>query len=195
MEVSNNQNNSDLSFLEQEGKSKIHIKDILFLIIHNLHWLILFATIGAVIGNFYARRQVRLYESNARIIIKNNDANTSNPLRDVPSGLLRMRSAYYDLSNLNNELMIMTSKSTMLKVVRNLNLNVTYSAKTRMVKRPKDLYGESPIVVDFVDFGDDGYVSMDVIPKDTSHVVIELEGIDPIRLRLGDTATLPVESP
>ena len=58
--MTNSQNNPDLSFLEQEGKPKIHIKDILFLILHNLHWLILFATIGAVIGNFYARRQVRL---------------------------------------------------------------------------------------------------------------------------------------
>ena len=74
MEVSNNQNNPDLSFLEQEGQSKIHIKDILFLVLRNLHWLILFAAIGAVVGNINARRQVRLYESNAKIIIKNNDA-------------------------------------------------------------------------------------------------------------------------
>ena len=150
MDNNHQDNDNNLDFLEKENKMTLHVKDILFLILRNIHWLILFAAVGAVVANFYARRQTRMYESYAQIIIKNNAANTSNPLRDVSQNVLAARSSYYT-NNIDNELRILTAQSTMYKVVKNLNLNVSYMAETKLVKRDRDLYGESPIEVSSIE--------------------------------------------
>ena len=42
--------NTEISFLEEKKGPKLHVKDILFIVLRNLHWLILCGAVGAVIG-------------------------------------------------------------------------------------------------------------------------------------------------
>ena len=57
--MDNNKQNStdDTSFLEDNGGG-IQFKDILFLILHNLHWFILCAVIGAGIAYYIGVRGI-----------------------------------------------------------------------------------------------------------------------------------------
>ena len=142
------QSQTDLSFLDDKQSVTFRIKDIVFLLLRNVHWLLLFAIVGAVIANFYARRQEKTYASHAKILIRSgNELGISDD--DTREATLRtslgLRSFYS--STINNEIMILTSKTTVRKVVEELNLNMSYSTKTRFIHRDKELYRSSPIEI------------------------------------------------
>ena len=75
--------------------------------------------------------------------------------------------------------MIFSSKSAMLEVARTLDLNIFYTTKTKIVNRVKDLYGESPIKVDFVDNGEDDYVAFDVVINSPTTLTIMQADYEP----------------
>ena len=142
------QSQTDLSFLDDKQSVTFRIKDIVFLLLRNVHWLLLFAIVGAVIANFYARRQEKTYASHAKILIRSgNELGISDD--DTREATLRtslgLRSFYS--STINNEIMILTSKTTVRKVVEELDLNMSYSTKTRFIHRDKELYRSSPIEI------------------------------------------------
>ena len=58
---------NDLAFLEENTKS-YNFKDILFLILRNLHWLLFFSLLGAFLALFYVRRQQPVFLREAAII-------------------------------------------------------------------------------------------------------------------------------
>ena len=64
------QSQTDLSFLDDKQSVSFHIKDLVFLLLRNIHWLIAFALLGGVIANIYTRRQEKIYESSAKILIR-----------------------------------------------------------------------------------------------------------------------------
>ena len=131
--------NADTSFLEEKKTQKIHVKDILFTVLRNLHWLVLCGAAGAIIAGYHVRHEDRVYESNARILIKGSSTGNNESLREASiKNMFSTRSLYN--SSINNEMMILTSKSALTEVARNLKLNVIYTAKTRLVNRTKDLY-------------------------------------------------------
>ena len=127
---------TDLSFLDDKQSISFHIKDIIFLILRNIHWLIIFAALGGVVANLYARRQEKSYESSAKILIRaGNDINVSdNDTREATiRTALGLRSFFS--STINNEIMILTSKSTIQRAVEDLHLNVKYSTTARRQRR------------------------------------------------------------
>ena len=139
------QSQTDLSFLDDKQSVTFRIKDIVFLLLRNVHWLLLFAIVGAVIANFYARRQEKTYASHAKILIRSgNELGISDD--DTREATLRtslgLRSFYS--STINNEIMILTSKTTVRKVVEELNLNMSYSTKTRFIHRDKERTARLP---------------------------------------------------
>ena len=128
---STNVSQTNLSFLDDKQSVSFHIKDLVFLLIRNIHWLVIFAVLGGLIANFIARRQEKVYQSTARILIRsgndlgiNDDDTREASIRSA----LGLRSFYS--STINNEMMILTSKSTIQKAVEDLHLNVVYSTKT-----------------------------------------------------------------
>ena len=170
---STNVSQTNLSFLDDKQTVSFHIKDLVFLLIRNIHWLVIFAVLGGLIANFIARRQEKVYQSTARILIRsgndlgiNDDDTREASIRSA----LGLRSFYS--STINNEMMILTSKSTIQKAVEDLHLNVVYSTKTRFFHRNKDLYGTSPVEIEFLD--DDlehpRFLTLRIIDK--SHVLI-----------------------
>ena len=61
---------NELSFLETPNGPKLHVKDVLFIVLRNLHWLVICGLLGAGIAGYIVRHQNRIYESNARVLIK-----------------------------------------------------------------------------------------------------------------------------
>ena len=108
---------SELTFLEEKKGNFFQFKDVVFLILHNLHWLLIFALAGAAIAFVYVKKQDRLYESSARIIIKSSTANSGTSLREAVGRSIIDRQLYN--SPINNEMLLLTSKTTMFEVVSN----------------------------------------------------------------------------
>lgn len=188
--MTENPNVPDLSFLDAEPTVSFHIKDLLYTLLRNIHWLVLFGATGALIANFTARRQDRVYESNARIVLRGNSSESDNSLREAAITNMFSDRPFYNTS-VNNEVMILTSKTTMLKTVENLHLNVSYSGNSKVVRRKKDLYGSSPITVDFLDNSENDYIALTVTPLDAQTVSLEFGEYAPLVLHLNDTQSTP----
>jgi uncharacterized protein involved in exopolysaccharide biosynthesis len=186
--------NNDASFLDEKSGPKLHVKDVLIIVLRNLHWLLICGVLGAGIAGYQVRHQNRVYESNARLLIKGSSTGSGSAENSIREASIRnmfsTRSLYN--SNINNEMMILTSKTALLEVAQNLNLNVTYTTKTRLVGRTKDLYGEAPIKVDFIDINDEDYATLEVTPGEDSSYSIRLgEDAEPIAAHYGDTMAMP----
>ena len=181
---------NDTSFLDEKKTQKIHIKDILFTLLRNAHWLILCGIVGAVIAGYHVRHQDRVYASNARLLIKGSSTNSESGIREASiKNMFSTRTLYN--SSINNEMMILTSKSALTEVSRNLKLNIIYTAKTRLVKRAKDLYGESPITIDFIDNGEEDYVAFTATIKNDKQFELTLPDYEPIAAPYEDTVATP----
>lgn len=186
----NNPNIPDLSFLDNQSRVGFHIKDVLYTLLRNVHWLVLCGALGTLIANFTARRQERVYESSARIVLRGNAMGGNNSLREATVGNLFSDRPFYN-STVNNEMMILTSKTTMIHTVQNLHLNVSYISMSKVVKRRKDLYGSTPVTVQFLDNSDDDYVAITLTPVDSCNVLMQYGEYDSQTLHLGDTEATP----
>ena len=166
----NPNNNEDLSFLEG-NQSGIQFKDILFLVIRNLHWFALCALIGAGIAYYRVKGEERLYTSSASIMLKSGTSGGSETLR---TSALMNEFASHGVANSSifNEMMILRSQRLMEIVVRKLNLNTMYSYTTRLAKRNKALYKDSPIEVSFPDGNEQMSASFVVTPQNDSTVTL-----------------------
>ena len=124
----NNTTQTNLSFLDDKQSVSFHIKDLVFLLLRNIHWLLLFALLGGVIANVVTRRQEKIYESNAKILIRGgNDVGVAdNNMRELSIRSTLGLQSFYS-STIYNEIMILTSKTTIQKAVEDLHLNISIS--------------------------------------------------------------------
>lgn len=183
--------NTDLQFLE-ENKRKVHIKDILSLILHNLHWLIICAAIGGIATTYHVRKQDRIYRSNATIIVRLNTANgKSNPIDEVGMGRFSGTLGRLTSTSIRNEILILQSKTTMLKVAKKLKLNQYYFCETSVVKRRKDLYKETPVEVVMEKENINDSFTMTITPQKDSTVVVQIGDLQPITSKYGKTIISP----
>ena len=192
-ESTNTNIDNNSSFLDNKRGPSFHIKDALFLLLRNLHWLLLFAALGAAVGIMKVKREVPTYASSAKIMIRSSSGISN---ADFATREAAVKSAFagerlYN-SSVNNEIMILTSKTTMLDAARNLKLNVSYVVKTKFMHRDKDLYTESPIIVDFIDCDEEKYVGYTVTPLNDKKVAVSGNGFTTIKMNLGDTVSTPL---
>ena len=125
------------SFFDESANSGFKFKDLVFLILRNLHWFVICALIGGVIAYYKVSLQERIYSSNATLLIKTSlTSSGSESLRG--SATLGSIAGGPIVSTINNEIMVLKSQSLMESMVRELNLNVFYSYKTKVSKRNKD---------------------------------------------------------
>lgn len=187
---SNNTDNNDYTFLDSDTNSNIFfsIKDLLQLFLRNIHWFILCALLGGFIATWYVNRQVHIYASSAKVLIKNPGSNI-NDFREseLLNHVMNNKGGTFTLATLTNEIIIMTSKSTIEHVVRNLNLNIEYAKRMRMVHRTEDIYGRTPVNVTFFDLKDNAYASLVVTPRDSAHVEIAFSDDESRVVALRDT--------
>ena len=140
----------NLSFLEKKDANSLSGKDIFYTILRNLHWLILCALVGAVIAFYRSDRMDRIYESHAKIrlnsVTRNRLENGTSMLENITD-----RRVAITMNAINDEIIVLRSETPMMEVVKRLDLGTSYYCQTKLVKRVKDLYGESPINVKMLD--------------------------------------------
>ena len=186
--MSANPQETDLSFLEKKNANSLSAKDIVITIIRNIHWILLCALIGGLVAYFISDRMDRIYESHARIKI---NSVTRNRLDNGASMLenITNRRVAISMNAINDEIIILSSETPMLEVAKRLNLGMQYQYQTKLVKRVKDLYKESPIDVILPDLKETDYATLEVTVKQDSSITIITSGYDPVNGRLNDTLT------
>ena len=187
--MEDNRNNEN--FMDETPSDFLHIKDITITLLRNLHWFLLCAVIGAFISGYSVHQKPRIYSANARIAIQSliNDNAIQSPSAQMNN--LGSRRLIPNYAALNSEIFSLKSKAAMIQVVENLNLNVDYKCRSKVVKRDHDLYGESPVDVKFVDFNGTQYQTLVVTPlSDSLYTVAEGESFN-MQAAYGDTLALP----
>ena len=126
-----------------EENQENSLKDLLVKYIFHWKRFVISLIISLVIGHYYYKRQTPLYEVSATILIK-----------DDNKGELSELSAFEDLgllkksSNIDNEIEILKSRSLMMRVVNDLNLNISYFIQEKHLE--SELYSWSPIKINFI---------------------------------------------
>lgn len=168
------ENRNDAAFTDEGTGDFLHIKDITVTILRNLHWFLLCAFIGASIAGYTVHQKERVYGANARIAIQSiiNDNPIQAPSTQMNS--LGSRRVVLNYTAINSEIFTLKSKTLMLDVVESLNLNVGYKYRSKVMHRDKDIYGESPVAVKFLDFTGSQYQNLTVTPlSDTQYTLAE----------------------
>ena len=199
--MANNSENNTLNtvprdvneFFDDDSKSGFKFKDLVFLVLRNLHWFILCGLIGGMIAYYQVRKQEKIYASSASLLIKTAASGGSDSFR----GSAVMNSISGNglmVSSVSNEMMVLKSQTNMENMVRKLNLNTLYQYKTKVAKRNMDLYKESPVNVTFFEMDDQKLVTFSLKPLDVNHVVLDDlgEGIPPMKVKLNDTIVSPM---
>ena len=186
-----NDNNQDLSFLEKKDANALTGKDIFFTLIRNIHWFILFAVIGAAVAYYKVDRADRIYESHSKIIISSVTRNRMNNGVSMLENITNRRVGI-SLNAINDELIVLKSETPMLEVAKRLGLEQNYKCQTKLIKRVKDLYKESPIDVKMLDISPKDYASLVVTLQKDSSFVINIGELDPVKGHLGDTVSTSI---
>ena len=152
-----NKNINDVNtFFDEDTNSGFKFKDVVYLILRNLHWFIIFALIGGVIAYYKVQKQERIYSSSASMLIKTSASGGSESFRGS-APINTITGAGLVISTVNNEMMVLRSRRNMENMVRALNLNTDYAYKTKIAKRNMNLYKSSPVEVKFLDLDEQSY--------------------------------------
>ena len=171
--ANDNNNNNELNkskrpedintFFDESSTSGFKFKDLVFLVLRNLHWFVLCAAIGGIVAYYKVRQEDRIYSSRASMLIKT-AANSGSESFRGSTALNAIQGMGPVVSTINNEIMILKSQSNMEAMVRDLNLSVSYSYKTKVSKRNKELYKEAPVEVVFPAIEEEASASFSVKP-------------------------------
>ena len=186
--MTNTQQDTDLSFLEKKDANTLSGKDIFFTVLRNLHWLILCAVAGGALAYYLSDRTDRIFESHAKIRL---NSVTRNRLENGTSMLetITNRRVAITMNAINDEIVVLRSETPMLEVAKRLDLGTSYFYQTKLVKRLRDLYKESPIDVRMIDINEnDNATAVITIERDSSFV-LQIGEFEPITGHLGDTVS------
>ena len=190
----NNMNANDANaFFDEDTNSGFKFKDLVFLILRNLHWFIICAAIGGVIAYYNVRGQERIYSSRSSLLVKTAPGGGAESFRgSAPMSVLSGSGLV--VSTVNNEMMMLKSRTNMENMVRKLNLCMSYSFKSKMTKRVTNLYKESPIEVMFPDMDEQANASIVVKLQDKGTVLVDGfgGGVPTMKVKLNDTVVTPV---
>ena len=184
---------AEMSFLEEDSGSNFNIKDILFIILRNLHWFILCGLLGAGYAYWKVNGEERTYSTSASVLIKTGASTGTESMRSS-SMMNQMLGNGAMISTINNEIIILKSATLMDSVVRHLGLNVEYSYKTKIAKRNKALYQDNPVTVAFDKLDENGWFSFTLTPKDEGHVILSDMGDNAQEkvVALGEKVSTPI---
>ena len=168
-----NNTDNDLSFLDKKDANALTGKDILLTVTRNIHWFLLFALLGAAIAFYVVDRRDRIYESHAKIIINSVTRSRLNSGESMLDNITNRRLGI-TLNAVNDEIIIISSETPMLTVCDRLGLDMSYKCQTKLVKRTKDLYKESPIEVKMLDISPTDYATAVVTLNPDSTYVVQI---------------------
>ena len=185
------QNKTLIVGIKQIDHINFSAHDLLQMVIANWYWFVISVFICVGCGCLYLLHTPKIYSRTANILVKDSRKGSDTDLASLSdlAGLSQRR-------NVDNEIYILQSRRLMMQVVKQLDLTVSYQTKVGL--RTKDLYGQNPIKVDFINDNDRQSFSFDVTLLPDSQILLNRfeqagEKIkQEIVAALNDTITTPV---
>ncbi len=134
-------NETNLQTIGQEEESNQNLWELASLFIKYWKWIALGLIVAAVIALIYLRYTTPVYNVSATIILK--EEQTGRPSQSI--GTLDELAMLGAVTNVDNEIFILQSRSLIRSVINRLNLHTSYIVKGRI--KETDLYTLSPVVV------------------------------------------------
>ena len=186
--------NSANSDTKQEEHITFSVHDLIQTVIANWYWFVISVFVCVGCGYIYILRTPKIYSRTANILVKDSRKGGDTDLATLSdlAGLSQRR-------NVDNEIYILQSRRLMTEVVKQLGLTVQYETKEGL--RPQDLYGQSPIAVEFINDNDRQGFRFEVSLRPDSIVKLnyfEIFGPDKQKFKqeisavFGDTISTPV---
>jgi len=168
-----------------EGSS-FNIKWLLSTLLILWPWLLGSIIVSLIIGNLLLRYSTPIYMARAEILIYDSKKGNSSAGDDI----VKVLNLDNKSINIDNEIEILKSHTTMEKVVQKLHLNIEYSIVGRFKVSP--LYDNKPFEFVKVDSSDDFYSCKVNIVGDNDYQVIDGGAGKIVNGRFGDTIMLPI---
>lgn len=179
---------------DDEYENDFDIKAFLNKYLIHWQWFVLAMCIGLLVAFLYLRYTVPQYNVSTTILVKD----------EKKGGMLSELSAFADLgvgggmkSNLDNEIEILKSRTLVESTVRKLNLNTTLIIAGKISDR--EIYGDTPISVNFMDKSNDFYKSSinlnftEISP--TTFELVNLAENDSSKIIIGNKKEFQYEKP
>lgn len=142
----------------------IDIKNLIFTCLNHWYLFAIFVIVALAIGFVVNRYKTNVYQTAGTVLIKD-DRSTFDPTA------IMTNMSYNNMQNVENEMAIIKSYSLTERVVKKMNLEVTYMAKGRIAT--SEMYKSAPFDVEFdrtvpqsvgleyeIDFLDDGKIAL-----------------------------------
>lgn len=149
----------------EKNTTGITLRDILWMAVSRWYWFVISLAICIALGIYTVKKTEPVYSSEAQLLIKDQDKGNSSSSAEMEfanMGMLKNR------TNIQNEILTMTSLPTIREVVGRLNLDVNYTTDGRLYN--PTVYGSKlPVLLSFPDLGEEGKGSLTaVVGKDGS---------------------------
>ena len=186
--------NSQIQTNNEELTNTITLHDIIRMVIANWYWFVLSTVCCLCAAYYYLASTPKIYSRTATILVKD-----SRKGGDVDLTAFSDLAGFQNRRNVDNEVFILQSRRLMTNVVKQLNLTVNYSVSDGL--RRRDLYGQAPIDVKFINDNDNQSLAMEITPIDDDKIrlsefkdqfVTKHESRSVITAAYGDTIPTPV---
>ena len=159
-----NQTADNVNSPKPEDTSSFNLKWLLNTILIIWPWLLASIIISLVIGNLYLRYTTPVYRSYAEFLI--NDSKKGGGSDDVLQALKLSNNRI----NIDNEIEVLKSRSTMVNVIKHLPINIHYSIAGRF--KSTELYSNKPFEFIIADSADDYYsCNVNVLGSDNYQIL------------------------
>lgn len=176
------ENKSPVAFdtRKKQEESTFNIKWLVTTVLTIWPWLLASVIIALIIGNIKLRYSTPVYRSSAELLINDSKKGGSTGQDDILAALKINNNRI----NVENEIEILRSRTLMVEVVRNLNLNYSYSIVGRF--KVTDVYTQRPFELLIVDSVQSPFSCKVNIVNDKDYV-ITLGNKKTFKGRWGDT--------
>lgn len=131
-----------------QPEASFDLRKLLDRLARSWYWFLLSVILTCALGFIYLRYASPGYKINAKILVEDQAKGT-----DIPGAeILQQMEMFNNKSSVDNELEIITSRSLMEKVVKDLHLNVRYLIEGRLKKT--ELFGNVPFTMNWLSLKD-----------------------------------------
>lgn len=135
-----NKNNNNYRSKQENDDQSIDIKGLVFIFLNHWYLFLISVVIALAIGFVINRYKTKVYQTTGTILIKDNRSSLD------PTAIMT-RVSYGSSQNVENEMAILKSYSLIERVIKKMNIEVTYMSKGRVAS--KELYKTRPFLVEF----------------------------------------------
>lgn len=161
------------NFKANSQQSGINLKNLLYAVLSRWYWFVISVFIFGALGIYQIKKTEPVFTSSAQLLLKDEDqGNSSGDLGGAFSNMGVLKTN----TNIQNEILTMTSSPTIREVVKRLNLMVNYTVPGRLYN--PTVYGHNlPIIITFNDVPDDKSASLTAtVNKDGSLTLSDFNG-------------------